>query len=115
MIKTKFKVEIYANGNHSIDLLRMIGNHNAGEATLTIRDIEGFVAAVKAKGSYTFDRKGAAITASDNPNKLLISDDNGETFYLAIEVEIEVNYPPTAEPMGWASRVNAPTNVGNLP
>ena len=26
-----------------------------------------------------------------------------------------VNYPPTAEPMGWASRVNAPTNVGNLP
>jgi hypothetical protein len=26
-----------------------------------------------------------------------------------------VNYPPTAEPMGWASRVNAPTNVDNLP
>ena len=29
--------------------------------------------------------------------------------------EHKVNYPPTAEPMGWASRVNAPTNVGNLP
>ena len=27
----------------------------------------------------------------------------------------EVNYPPTAKPMGGASRVNAPTNVGNLP
>ena len=26
-----------------------------------------------------------------------------------------VNYPPTPEAMGWASRVNAPTNVGNLP
>ena len=26
---------------------------------------------------------------------------------------ISVNYPPTAEPMGWASWVNAPTNVGN--
>jgi len=25
----------------------------------------------------------------------------------------QVNYPPTAEPMGWASWVNAPTNVGN--
>ena len=26
-----------------------------------------------------------------------------------------VNYPPTPKAMGWASRVNAPTNVGNLP
>ena len=31
-----------------------------------------------------------------------------------IEVrQFRVNYPPTAEPMGWASWVNAPTNVGN--
>jgi len=25
----------------------------------------------------------------------------------------KVNYPPTAEPMGWASEVNTPTNVGS--
>jgi len=29
--------------------------------------------------------------------------------------DVKVNYPPTPEAMGWASRVNAPTNVGNLP
>jgi len=27
----------------------------------------------------------------------------------------QVNYPPTAEPMGWASGINTPTNVGNSP
>ena len=38
--------------------------------------------------------------------------------FLEIEAQkrgIEVNYPPTPKAMGWASRVNAPTNVGNLP
>ena len=51
---------------------------------------------------------------------------NGERFAVNIEKlsktfvakpaeVIQVNYPPTAKPMGGASRVNAPTNVGNLP
>jgi hypothetical protein len=31
------------------------------------------------------------------------------------ELILLMNYPPTPEAMGWASRVNAPNNVGNLP
>ena len=27
----------------------------------------------------------------------------------------DVNYPPTAKPMGWASWVKAPDNSGNVP
>lgn len=35
-----------------------------------------------------------------------------DTFSSLVDI---VNYPPTPKAMGWASRVNAPTNVGNLP
>ena len=44
----------------------------------------------------------------------LINDLN-EIVQLAEDKCSVVNYPPTPEAMGWASRVNAPTNVGNLP
>lgn len=89
MKKTKFKVEIFANGNHSIDIIRMIGNHNSGAATITLEDIKGYVKSVAAKGSYTIDRNGVANYHPNSKKQILISDDEGINYYLAVtEVEI---------------------------
>ena len=40
---TKFKVIVNSVGNHSDSLLKIIGNHNAGIATVNLEDLAGYV------------------------------------------------------------------------
>lgn len=90
MKKTKFKVEPLSWGNHSEGIMRMIGNHNGGNALLTLEDIKGYVNSMKARYPNITEGKGAVITDPENEKRILISDDNGATVYLAI-TEIELH------------------------
>lgn len=88
-MKTKFKVEIKANGNHSTALLTMIGNHNEGLANIDIEVIKGYLLAKKAQYPSLSDGKIFFVPASTEKS-IAISDNEGETFYLII-TEVNAN------------------------
>lgn len=48
------------------------------------------------------------ITIIEGLNNVAIFINSGRDY-----VDNIVNYPPTAEPMGWASGVNTPSNLGS--
>ena len=90
-MKTKFKVEINAHGNHSDALLKMIGNHNEGLVSIDIDVIKGYLLAKKAQYPSLTDGKVFFVPASTEKS-IAISDNEGETFYITItEVNANIN------------------------
>jgi hypothetical protein len=43
MYKTKFEVEILAQGAHNDSIIKMIGSHNSGVKEILIADIQGYI------------------------------------------------------------------------
>jgi len=95
-MKTKFKVDINAHGNHSDALLKMIGNHNEGLVSIDLDVIQGYLLAKKAQYPTLIDGR---VVFTLNGNSLSISDDEGKTFYITItevnaaDNEGETDYP----------------------
>jgi len=81
MQKTKFKVQLHANGNHSNTLLQIIGNHNAGLANINLLVLCGYIKAKAAQ--YPNISDGNEDVRWENDNTIHIGQ-KGKDPYLSI-------------------------------
>ncbi len=87
MLKTKFRVQLHKNGNHSQNLLKIVGNHNAGKKAVTLLDIIGFINCYAALYPDVID--GRQLVTWEGENTLHLSENSEPDAYLTIS-EYEV-------------------------
>ena len=86
-MKKEFRVHIYSDGENNGNILKMIGNHNAGKVNINVETIAAYLDAKVA--IYPNDKGKTVYTLSKDIDTLDISEDNFKTFTLQIkEVEI---------------------------
>lgn len=85
-MKTKFRVELTKFGTHTDAMVKMICNHNSGDARIDLSVLEGYIKARAAQYPTLFDGKNTT-KVTDN-NALHISEN--DVCYMSI-YEIEVH------------------------
>lgn len=89
MKRTKFKIDVLKHGYSLEYIVKAIAAHNGGITPLSLEDFISY--AQMDRAIFPTTRKGFTITRSEEEeNKLLVSEDNGESYVATIE-EIELH------------------------
>jgi hypothetical protein len=86
-MNTRFYVDYLQQGQHNDSIGKMVAAHNSGKATLTLRDIEGYLACRRAEYPLLYGRTGSTYIDEKGVRQdhILHVTEDGETWTLAIE------------------------------
>lgn len=91
MTKTKFKVEILADGSESNNILKAIAAHNSGKCVISLADLISW----GVMRSALYSAVPCCIERNEDENHILTVTDNGVKTLIIEEIEIHELEPVT--------------------